>query len=127
MIMARTARRDFLKTSLGAAGALAWRGPAWAQAPRVRFGVIGIKRKSVDIAGRPGGHLFLVDNKSARYIDASDVGLRYGERLVDDVLNRTETANPQAQTFLAMEVALEAEKQARRIVRDPAAGSGKAA
>ena len=86
------------------------------------------QRKSDDIAGRRGGsHLFLVDNRSARYIDASDVGLRYGERLLDDVLNRTETANPQARTFLAMEVALEAEKQARRIVRDPAAGSGKAA
>lgn len=72
-------------------------------------------RKSVDIAGRPGdNHLFLVDNKSARHIDCGDVPLPYGERLVDDVLHRTETANSQQETFLAMEIALKAEKSARR-------------
>ena len=71
-------------------------------------------RKSADIAGRPGGnHLFLVDQKETRYIDCRDVPITYGERLVDDVLNRTETANPQAQTFLAMEVALRAQAEAR--------------
>jgi predicted dehydrogenase len=73
-------------------------------------------RKTIDLAGRPGGnHLFLVDQKAARYVDCSDVALPYGERLVDDVLNRTETANPQTQTFLAMEVALRAQKDARRL------------
>jgi len=73
-------------------------------------------RKSIDIAGRPGdSHLFLVDDKSPRYIDCRDVALPYGERLVDDVLNRTETANAQQQTFLAMDVALRAEKDARRV------------
>ena len=41
--------------------------------------------------------------------------LPYGEQLVDDVLNRTETAMPQAHTFLAMELALEAEAGAQRI------------
>ena len=34
---------------------------------------------------------------------------------MDDVLNRTETAMPQAHCFLAMELALQAEKQARRV------------
>ena len=73
-------------------------------------------RKTIDIAGRPGGnHLFLVDGKEARYIDCSDVPLSYGERLVDDVLNRTETANAQAQTFLAMEVTLRAQQSAKRL------------
>ncbi|HXE80222.1 MAG TPA: Gfo/Idh/MocA family oxidoreductase [Vicinamibacterales bacterium] len=73
-------------------------------------------RKNIDIAGRPGGnHLFLVDQKQTRYIDCSAVHLPYGERLVDDVLNRTETAMPQAHTFLAMELALTAEKNAARI------------
>ena len=73
-------------------------------------------RKTVDLAGRPGSnHLFLVDNKAARYVECGDVVLAYGERLVDDVLNRTETANPQAQTFLAMDVALRAQKAARRL------------
>ena len=70
-------------------------------------------RKNVDIGGRKGGnHLFLVDQKETRYVDCSDVTLPYGTRLVDDVLNRTETAMPQAHTFLAMELALQAEAQA---------------
>jgi len=73
-------------------------------------------RKYVDIGGRPGGdHLFLVDQKEMRHIDCSKEPQTYGERLVDDVLNRTETAVPQAQTFLAMELALVAEKKAQRV------------
>ena len=73
-------------------------------------------RKSIDIAGRPGdNHLFLVDEKGPRYIDTSDVVLPYATRLVDDVVNRTETANAQQQTFLAMELALEAEQQAHHL------------
>ena len=73
-------------------------------------------RKNVDIGGRPGGnHLFLVDQKETRYVDCSQVALPYGQQLVDDVLNRTETAVPQAHTFLAMELALKAEAQAKRV------------
>src|SRR3954465_14701761 len=71
-------------------------------------------RKTVDIAGRPGGdHLFLVDQKAPRYIDCSDVPLPYGERLVDDVLNRTTTADSQSRTFRAMQLALEAQSRAQ--------------
>ena len=81
-------------------------------------------RKNVDIAGRPGGnHLFLVDQKETRYVDCSDATLVYGDRLVDDVLHRTETATPQAQTFLAMELALDAEKRAQRVTSERG-GSG---
>ena len=77
-------------------------------------------RKTIDIAGRPGGdHLFLVDQKGPRYIDCSDVPLPYAERLVDDVINRTTTADSQSRTFLAMQLGLEAQKQARRIQRQP--------
>src|SRR5438034_810677 len=73
-------------------------------------------RKNVDIAGRPGGsHLFVVDQKETRYVDCSGVALPYGEHLVDDVLNRTETALPQTHCLLAMELALTAEKNARRL------------
>jgi predicted dehydrogenase len=73
-------------------------------------------RKSVDIAGRPGGnHLFLVDQKGTQYVDCASVPLPYGERLVDDVLNRTQTADDQARTFLAMELALRAEHEAKRL------------
>jgi predicted dehydrogenase len=73
-------------------------------------------RKNVDIAGRPGGnHLFVVDQKETRYVDCRGVPLRYGQQLVDDVLNRTEAALPQAHCLLAMELALTAEKNAQRL------------
>ena len=73
-------------------------------------------RKNVDIGGREGGsHLFLVDQKNTRYVDCSDVALPYGTQLVDDVLNRTETSMPQAHVFLAMELAITAEKNAQKI------------
>jgi hypothetical protein len=73
-------------------------------------------RKNCDIGGRKGGnHLFLVDQKETRYIDCSNVELPYGELLVDDVVNRTETSMPQAHVFYAMELALLAEKNARQM------------
>jgi predicted dehydrogenase len=73
-------------------------------------------RKTVDIAGRPGAnHLFLVDHKGPQYIDCTDVPVPYAQRLVDDIINRTNTADSQARTFLAMELALEAQKRARRV------------
>ena len=73
-------------------------------------------RKNVDIAGRPGeSHLFLVDQKDTRYIDCSKVPLRYGEHLVNDVLNRTETAMTQAHCFLATELVLKAQQEAQRL------------
>jgi predicted dehydrogenase len=76
-------------------------------------------RKNVDIAGRPGSsHLFLVDQKQTRYVDSSDTPLPYGKNLVDDVLNRTETSMPQAHVFLAMELALTAEKNAQKITTE---------
>jgi predicted dehydrogenase len=73
-------------------------------------------RKNIDIGGRAGGsHLFLVDQKETRYVDCREVPLPYGEQLVADVLNRTETAMPQAHCFLATELILEAQKAARKI------------
>jgi len=73
-------------------------------------------RKNIDIAGRRGeSHLFLVDQKETRYIDCSEQPLPYGEKLVDDVLNRTETAMPQAHCLLAMELVLKAQKQAQQV------------
>ena len=78
-------------------------------------------RKNIDIAGRPGAnHLFLVTNKDTQYIDCKDVVLPYGEQLVNDVLNRTETAMTQKHCFLATELALKAQKQAKKLVLDKA-------
>jgi predicted dehydrogenase len=73
-------------------------------------------RKNIDIAGRDGGnHLFLVNQKETKYIDCSNVPLPYGEQLVDDIVNRTETAMSQEHCFLATELALKAQKQAKRM------------
>jgi len=70
-------------------------------------------RKYIDIAGHPGGnHLFLVNQKETKYYDCSEAYLPYGEQLVSDVVNRTETAMTQAHCFLATELALTAQKNA---------------
>ena len=72
-------------------------------------------RTNVDIAGRKGPeHLFLVDQKETRYVDCSGQVLDYGPRLVDDVLNRTETAMTQAHSFLAAEMVLKAQALATK-------------
>ena len=74
-------------------------------------------RENVDIAGRPGGdHLFLVDNKGSKYVDCSDVSLPYAQRLVDDVVNRTTTADSPPRMFLAMQLGIEAQNRAKRLV-----------
>ena len=73
-------------------------------------------RKNIDIVGREGdNHLFLVDQKEARYIDCGEVELPYGPAFVQDILNRTESAMTQEHCFLATELALRAEKDAVRI------------
>lgn len=75
-------------------------------------------RKTVDLAGRAGGnHLFLVDGKGTRHVDCSNVDLPYGRALIADILDRTETAMPQAHCFLATELALRAQQSATRVER----------
>ena len=73
-------------------------------------------RKYIDIAGRKGGnHLFLVNNKETKYYECSGVYMPYGEQLVSDVVNRTETAMTQHHCFLATELALTAQKKAFKL------------
>lgn len=92
--------------------------PTWGD---TRLTVIGTEgymevRKNVDINGKAGSnHLFLVDQKGVQRIDCADVQLKYGELLVNDILNRTETAMSQKHCFLATELALRAQKQAQRL------------
>jgi predicted dehydrogenase len=73
-------------------------------------------RKYVDIANREkGNNLYLVNNKEASYIDCNEVVLPFGEQFVNDVVNRTETAMTQKHCFLAMELAIKAEKFAKKL------------
>jgi predicted dehydrogenase len=93
--------------------------PTWGDGRLTVLGTEGYieVRKYVDIGGREGvNHLFVVDAKGVRYVDCRDVELSYGRQLVDDVLNRTETAMSQAHCFLAAELALRAQERARVIV-----------
>jgi len=72
-------------------------------------------RKNIDIAGRPGAdHLFLVDNKSTRYVDCSAAERPYYRNLIADVLDRSETAMPQQHCFKVTELALQAQAKAAR-------------
>lgn len=89
--------------------------PTWGDGRLTILGTEGYieLRKYIDIAGRPGkDHLFLVDRKGVQHIDCSEVELPYGRQLIADVLDRTETAMPQARAFKAMELALTAQKMA---------------
>ena len=90
--------------------------PTWGDGRLTILGTDGFIeiRKNVDITGRPGGsHLFLSDQKQTVYVDTSKVELTYGKQIVSDVLDRTETAMPQAHCFLAMELVLEAQRRAQ--------------
>jgi len=89
--------------------------PTWGDTRLTILGTDGYieVRKNVDLAGRAGAnHLFIADGASVRYIDCKAVDLPYGRQLVDDVLNRTETAMTQAHCFLATELALVAQQKA---------------
>jgi hypothetical protein len=91
--------------------------PTWGDGRLTILGTDGYieLRKYIDIAGRPGiDHLFLVDKKGVQHVDCSTVALPYGPALIADVLNRTETAMPQARCFNAMELALTAQQLAER-------------
>ena len=73
-------------------------------------------RKNVDIAGPDGGnHLYLVNQAETKYIDCNKEPLPFGQLFVDDVINRTETAMTQDHCFLATELALKAQKFAKKI------------
>jgi predicted dehydrogenase len=96
--------------------------PTWGDTRLTVLGTEGFIeiRKNVDLAGRAGGnHLFLTDGAGVRHIDCNDVMLPYGRQLLDDVLNRTETAMTQAHCFLATEIALEAQQKADAATRTP--------
>jgi predicted dehydrogenase len=75
-------------------------------------------RKNINIATElsGGNHLYIVDQKRARYIDCKEVPLPFGPQFVADIVNRTETAQNQEQALLAAELVLTAQKNATRPV-----------
>jgi len=95
----------------------------------VRLFILGTEgtievRKNIDLQGKAGGnHLFIFDQHSTRYINCAGVPTPFGEQIVADVLNRTETAMTQAHCFLASRLALQAQAAAQRLTQAPAAHS----
>ena len=92
--------------------------PVWGDGRLTVLGTDGYIecRKYLDVGGKDGGdHLFIVDGKGVQRIDCRDVVLPFGGQLVDDILNRTETAMTQKHCFLAMELAIKAQKQAHTL------------
>jgi predicted dehydrogenase len=74
-------------------------------------------RKYIDPTGRPGAnHLLIVDRKQARYIDCNQVALPFGPQFVNDIVERTSTAQDQDQALLAAELVLTAQKTATKPV-----------
>ena len=92
--------------------------PTWGDGRLFVLGTDGYieARKYIDLEGRSGGnHVFLVNQEGVQYIDCSEVELPYGRQLMEDVLNRTETAMSQEHCFLVSELALRAEANAKHI------------
>jgi predicted dehydrogenase len=73
-------------------------------------------RKYTDVAvARKGNNLFLVDGKSARYIDCANGPLPFGRQFVADIVQRTHTAQDQAQCLLTAELSIKAQMNAARV------------
>ncbi len=74
-------------------------------------------RKYTNVAVAKGGnHLFIVDKKSARYINCDKVPLPFGPEFVRDVVERTDIAQNPEMCLLATELVLKAQKMATRPV-----------
>jgi predicted dehydrogenase len=72
-------------------------------------------RKYTDLAkSEKGNHLYLANNEEVKYINCSNVQLSYFRNLINDVINRTETACSQELTYLSMELAIKAQIQAEK-------------
>jgi len=78
-------------------------------------GYIEIRKYANVGVSAKGNNLFLVDGHGARFIDCNNGPLPFGPQFVGDIVNRTHTAQDQAQCLLAAELSIRAQQQARRV------------
>ncbi|MDB2358835.1 Gfo/Idh/MocA family oxidoreductase [Candidatus Pelagibacter bacterium] len=72
-------------------------------------------RKYIDLAKSDSGNqLYYANNEEVKHLDCRDVKLPYFRNLINDVLNRTETACSQELTYLTMELAIKAQEIAEK-------------
>ena len=91
--------------------------PTWGDGRLFIFGDKGFIeiRKYTDLAkSNLGNHLYYANNDEVKYIDCSNIKLPYFKNLINDVLNRTETACSQELTYLTMELAIKAQELAEK-------------
>lgn len=92
--------------------------PVWGDGRLTILGTEGTIeiRKYIDPAGREGdSHLFVTDRRGVEYIPCQGMPTPYGEQLLADIRDRTQTALPQEHVFLTSELAIQAEMRALRL------------
>lgn len=95
--------------------------PTWGDGRLTILGTEGYieLRKYVDLGGAAGtDKVVLVNGKRCDYIDASDAGLPYFARLLNDIRHRTDTAMTQHHAFKVTELALRAQEMADKFATD---------
>ena len=72
-------------------------------------------RKYTDLAkSETRNHSYYANNQEVKHIDCKDVKLPYFRNLINDVLNRSETACSQELTYFTMELAIKAQELAEK-------------
>lgn len=77
-------------------------------------GYIEVRKYANVAVAKQGNNLFVVNKKEARYIDCNNGPLPFGPQFVADIVNRTHTAQDQAQCLLAAELSIKAQLHASR-------------
>jgi predicted dehydrogenase len=91
--------------------------PTWGDGRLLILGDKGYMeiRKYTDLAkSETGNHLYYANNEEVKHIDCRDVKLPYFRNLINDVLNRSETACSQELTYFTMELAIKAQELAEK-------------
>jgi len=78
-------------------------------------GYIEVRKYTNVAVAKQGNNLFLVNGREARYIDCNNGPLPFGPQFVSDIVNRTHTAQDQAQCLLAAELSIKAQMAAKRV------------
>ena len=78
-------------------------------------GYIEVRKYTNVAVNTQGNNLFLVDQTGARFIDCSNGDLPFGPQFIDDIVNRTQTAQDQEMALLAAELSIKAQVNAKTV------------
>ena len=83
-------------------------------------GYIEVRKYTNVGVSKAGNNVFMVNATEQVFYDCNNVDLPFGRQFVSDVAHRTHTAQDQAQAFLAAELVVRAQKQAKWVNLDKA-------